>query len=213
MFLIRILIFVVLFSLMSIFIKQCKNIIMKKKIYFFDNFKFNIRRIYRIVNVKKCSEFVWKDLIKYYKESGLNFGQFDIDKRIEIGFEVYDSFVKLNYTITNDKLIFSAIILNDFDEDKTNDIMVLASHFNGLLNFGVVKVSLKYNYVEFIHSGDLITYMLYPGEICSDISTHFSLTKDCLWSFKTLIETGDDPVFVFSELLKYKEEENNQHLK
>jgi Skp family chaperone for outer membrane proteins len=93
--------------------------------------------------------------------------------------------------------------------EATNDILVLASHFNGLLNFGSVKVSVKYNYVEFVYSRDLLTYSLYPGEINSDTDAHFDLTKDVFWSFNNMIETGEDPVFIFSELLRKKEEEKN----
>jgi hypothetical protein len=77
------------------------------------------------------------------------------------------------------------------------------------LNFGTVKVSAKYNYVEFVFSRDLLTYSLYPGEINSDTDTHFELSKDIFWSFNNMIETGEDPVFVFSELLRKKEDEKN----
>ena len=48
--------------------------------------------------------------------------------------------------------------------------------------------------------------MLFSGEIDTDITTHYNLTKDCVWAFLNLLETGDDPVFVFSEVLKRKEE-------
>jgi hypothetical protein len=98
--------------------------------------------------------------------------------------------------------------LRSFDEEKTNDILVLASHFNSLLNFGVVKVSVKYNIVEYRYSGDLLAYMLYNGEIDNDHITHYNLTKDCAWAFYRLLESGDDPVFVFSELLQRKEDQD-----
>ena len=172
--------------------------------------KFVFRRIYRTLNVKKSSDYVWKELIKFHKISGWNFGQFDVDKHIECSFKVDESnIVNFNYAISNEKLNFRATILQYFDEERTNDILVLASHFNGLLNFGAVKVSLKYNYVEFIYTRDLLIYSLYPGEINSDTETHFDLTSDCFWTFTNLIETGDDPVFVFSELLRKKEEEKS----
>ena len=107
-----------------------------------------------------------------------------------------------------DKLEFQSLILNSFDEDRTTDILVLASHFNGLLNFGKVSVSTKYNCVELIHSGDLVTYMLFPGEIHSDLRVHYDITLDCFWAFSNLIETDDDPVFVISELLRRKDNDN-----
>lgn len=50
--------------------------------------------------------------------------------------------------------------------------------------------------------------MLYPGEIDSDLCSHYDLTKDCVWSFHRLLESGEDPVFVFSELLQRNEEKN-----
>ncbi len=180
------------------FIKELKKVPIKTK--------FLIKRIYRLINFRRCSHYVWKDLIKFHKASGWKFGQFEADKLIECTFEIEEnSFLNFNYLVNNHSLIFRSIILQNFEEERTNDIMVLASHFNALLNFGVVKVSVKYNYVEFIYTRDLLTYSLFSGEIRSDTDTHFAITKDCLWSFTKLIETGDDPVFVFSELMRRKE--------
>lgn len=205
---VRFLLFVVLWSSGILFIPPFKNFIMRKTRLIFNQIKFSIRRIYRVLNVKKSTDIVWKELIKFHKSSGWNFGQFDNDKHIECGFKVDDTnYVNFNYVVSSGNLTFRAIILQSFNEEITNDILVLASHFNGLLGFGVVKVSVKYNCVEYLYSGDLLTYSLFPGEINSDTDTHFNLTKDCFWSFTNLIETGDDPVFVFSELLKRKKEE------
>ena len=205
---IRFLIFVCLLSLGTVSLTPIKIFIMRKTRSVFNKIKFSSQRIYRILNVKKSTDFVWKELIKFHKNSGWNFGQFENDKRIECGFKVDDTnYVNFNYIVSSSALTFRATILPRFDEEITTDILVLASHFNGLLSFGVVKVSVKYNYVEFIYSRDLLTYSLFPGEIDSDADTHYNLTKDCFWSFTKLIETGDDPVFVFSELLRRKEEE------
>ena len=205
---IRILLFIVLWSFGMVCLTPFKNFIMRKMKSIFSTIKFSSQRIYRIFNVKKSNDIVWRELIQYHKNGGWNYGQFDNDKHIECGFKVDDThYVDFNYIVSSENLTFKATILQRFDEEITNDILVLASLFNGLLGFGVVKVSVKYNYVEFVYSRDLLTYSLFPGEINSDTSTHFNLTKDCFWSFTNLIETGDDPVFVFSELLKRKEEE------
>ena len=94
------------------------------------------------------------------------------------GFKVDDTnCVDFNYAVSSGKLLFRATILQRFDEEITNDVLVLASHFNGLLNFGTVKVSVKYNYVEFVYSRDLLTYSLFPGEINTDTDIHFNLTQ------------------------------------
>ena len=168
--------------------------------------KFTFKRMYRSLNAKNASCYVWNDLIKFHKSSGWNFGQFDKEKYIECGFKVDDTnHVDFNYAVRSGRLTFRSTILKRFDEEITNDILVLASHFNALLNCGVVKVSVKYNHVEFIYARDVLTYSLFPGEIESDADTHYKLTKDCLWSFTNLIESGEDPVFVFSEFLRRKD--------
>lgn len=177
----------------------------------FNKIKYTFKRFYRILNVKKRSEFVWKDLIKYNQKKGWSFGQYETEKRIENSFSVDENNVlNFNYTVKEEKLAFTSIILSEFDEDKSNDLLLLAAHFNSLLSFGVVIVSTKYNYVGYTHSGDLISYMLFDGEIDEDLIRHFNITKDVFWSFKTLLETGDDPVFVFSELLRRNEEKNKE---
>lgn len=172
--------------------------------------KFTFQKVYRVLNVKKSSDFVWKELIYHHKKSNWKFGQFDKDKRIECCFTDDDNnAIDFYYNVTSNRLYFTGVILSSFDEERTNDILVLASHFNGLLSFGVVKVNLKNNYVEMEYYGDILNYSIFPGEIDSDMTTHYNLVKDCFWSYKNLLETGDDPVFVFSELMRRREEKNN----
>jgi hypothetical protein len=69
------------------------------------------------------------------------------EKRIENTFNVDENNLTFNYTVTSNKLEYSAVLLKASMRERTNDILVLASHFNGLLNFGLVKVNIKYNYV------------------------------------------------------------------
>ena len=168
-----------------------------------------IRKIYRVLNVKKRSKIVWEELIKMHKNENWHFGQFDNEKYIVTTFNLKDEKEqKFRYEVTQNSLKYHTFILDSIDEHKTTDIMVLASHLNSLLNFGKVSVNTKYNCVEFVHSGDLVTYMLFPGEIRSDLRVHYDITLDCFWAFSNLIETDDDPVFVISELLKRKDEED-----
>lgn len=212
MIIVKLIVGILFWSFVIAFYNRIKSSFMKTMRSFFRKIKFIFQRIYRLLNVKNASHYVWIDLIKFHKSSGWNFGQFDNDTHIECGFKVNDTnYVDFNYAVSSGMLTFRSIILQRFDEEITNDILVLASHFNGLLRFGVVKVSVKCNYVEFIYSRDLLTYSLFPGEIDSDTDTHYKLTEDCLWSFTNLIETGDDPVFVFSEFLRRKEEEGKNN--
>lgn len=193
------------------FLPPLINFIMRKIRVTYRKIKFTFQRIYRLLDVKNAPQYVWVELIQLHKNAGRNFGQFEKDKMIKMSFEVYETNrIDFNYSLNSGNLIYRATILESFDEEITNDILVLASHFNGLLNFGVVKVSVKYNYVELVYSRDVLTYSLFPGEIDSDTDIHYGLAKDCFWSFTNLIETGEDPVFVFSELLRRKEEENKE---
>lgn len=211
MIIVKIIVFVFFWMIFPKFIGQIKiSGIMKKMRFRLGKIKNVFRRIYRLLNVNKSEHYAWIELLKYHKNSGWRFGQFDNDKHIECGFKMDDTnCVDFNYSVSLGRLTFRSTILHRFDEEITNDVLVLASHFNGLLNFGTVKVSVKYNYVEFIYSRDLLTYSLFPGEISSDTDIHFELTKDCFWSFTNLIETGDDPVFVFSELMRRNSKEDD----
>lgn len=160
-------------------------------------------RIYRLFKVKHRSTIVWQELIKLHKKENWNFGQYDNEKYLLTSFADENNLVlKFQYGITDTKLVFRAIILNDFNEESTTDIMLLASHLNSLLTFGIVSVDINNNFVEFVYSGDLLVYLLYPGEIHTDIDTHFRATTDCYWAFAHLIDSGDDPVFVIAEFLK-----------
>ena len=206
MIIVKIIVFVFFWTFFTKYYSGIKSSFMQTMKSYFRKIKYTFQRIYRLLNLKKASHYVWIELLKFHKSSGWNFGQFDNDKHIECGFKIdAANYVDFNYAVSFDSLIFRSTILQRFDEEITNDILVLASHFNGLLSFGVVKVSVKYNYVEFVYSRDLLTYSLFPSEIDSDTDSHYKLTEDCFWSFTNLIESGDDPVFVFSEFLRRKE--------
>jgi len=210
MVIVKIILFVFIFRCFPIFFSQFKRFNMKSIRIIFQKIKGFFKKIYRVLNEKKSSDVVWKELVALHKTSGWNYGQFDKENRIECSFKVDEiNSIDFNYVVSYDKLIFRAIILTSFDEDRTNDVLVLASHFNGLMRFGVVKVNIEYNYVEYVYYGDLFMYSIFPGEIDSDMSTHFNYTKDCFWSFTNLIETGDDPVFVFSELMRRNNKEDD----
>lgn len=212
MIIVRILILIVLISYSHQINSFLKNNIMKWIAYLFTKIKNTGIRFYRILNIKKRSEFVWNDLLKFNQNTGWSFGQFESEKRIENTFAVDDdNSLDFHYIVTEDELEFKAIILKSFDVERTNDILVLAAHFNSLLTLGIVRVNTKYNFIEYTYYGDLINYMLFWGEIESNQVTHFNLTQDIFWSYNNMLELGDDPVFVFSELLRRKKEEKDKN--
>ena len=171
-----------------------------------------ITRIYRVVNVKNQSEIVWQELVKLHKKEGWHFGQYDKEKFIETTFFFEDANIhrKFRYEVTQRKLIFKTELVPDFNVESTHDVMILASHFNSLLNFGVVRVDTTNRQVHYEYSNDLWLYFLYPGEILNEITRHYQITLDCFWAFTQLMESNDDPVFIIAELLKRQEEENKE---
>jgi len=200
--LVRFIIWILVFSVFYYLYDNRKVIMNPVKIFFIKN-KIIFQRVYRLLSASRSANFVWQELIKYFKTSGLRFGQYNLDKQIACSFLLHDNqTVDFDYTVKNGSLTFRAIVLASFDEDLTNDLFVLASHFNGLLNFGVVRVSSTNNFISYVHMKDLLIYSLFPGEINSDMKNHLELTSDITWAFNHLIETGDDPVFVFSEFLR-----------
>jgi hypothetical protein len=202
---------IVILSVVFLLLKAISEKINPYFKHFFTKCKYFVRRIYRLIKVRKRAEFVWHDLIDFSRNNGWHFGQFEKDKRIETSFQDEDGQVlKFNYRVTQNNIIFESIILPSFNEDLTTDVMILASHLNTLISFGKVRVNVKYNYVEFVFIGDLIPYMLYSGNIANDILTHHDITKDCVWAFLQLVETGDDPVFIISAFLRRKEISENE---
>jgi hypothetical protein len=172
--------------------------------------KSSISRIYVILNASKSDTIVWKKLEQMHKKSGWKFKRYEDEKTICRYFYIDDSDrLDFAYTIKEEKLLFRAMVLPSFDEEITNAILVLASHFNGLLSFGIVKVNVKDNCVEMRYSRDLLAYALSTENLEVDIFLHCSLAQDCRWAFTTMIETGENPVFVFSDFLEEKKRRTN----
>ena len=198
----KVMIFALIINLFSSFKKES----LMKIVNMFRYIPVYSQRVYRLIRVNHRSDIVWKELIKLHKKENWHFGQYDNENYIRTTFaDDNNNDLNFHYQVTNDKLVYRAVIAGDFNEDNTNDIMLLSSHLNSLLTFGMVRVNIKDNYVEFVYQGDLLVYMLYPGEIHTDIDRHFRITSDCSWAFTHLLKSGDEPVFVIAELLKRNE--------
>jgi hypothetical protein len=204
MFALKVMILTVIFTKFNMIKKSFMEII-----NWFRKFPVFLKRIFKLLKVNHRSAIVWQELIKLHKKENWNFGLYENEKYVRTTFtDENNNDLSFHYQVTEDKLVLRSFIASDFNEDNTNDIMLLSSHFNSLLTFGMVRVNINNNYVEFIYQGDILTYMLYPGEIHRDIDTHFRITEDCYWAFAHMAKSGDEPVFVIAELLKRKEQES-----
>ena len=86
-----------------------------------------LKQVYRLFLAKKRSQIVWKELIKLHKEMGWQYGQYDKEKLIDTFLTLDEgSRLRFNFFISDENLIFISLILIEFDEDATNDIMALS---------------------------------------------------------------------------------------
>ena len=201
----KVMIFALIINLFSSFKKES----IMKIVNMFKYIPVYLQRVYRLFRVNHRSDIVWKELIKLHKKENWHFGQYDNDRYIRTTFsDENKNEMEFHYQLTDDRLLSRAVVASGFNEDETESVMLLASHLNNLLTIGMVRVNIEYNYVEFIYSSDLLRHMLYPGEIHTDIDRHFRITADCYWAFSHLLNSGDEPVFVISELLKRNEKRN-----
>jgi len=168
----------------------------------FRNSTFALKRIYRLFRLKNKHEIVWKDLIKLHKQSGWHFTHHENDKVIVTSIHDNDTTLEIYFMIEGEKLLFFTYLLPEFDIERTNDVMILSSHLNSLMRDGVVCVNLHHNDLRYTHTGDLLRYLLYPEEIYQDLTMHFILAKEGFISFKSMLNTGDDPVFIVADLMK-----------
>jgi len=96
----------------------------------------------------------------------LKFWHYDTDRYVVCSYKIDEfQFIDFNYYIKDGCLNLRSILLPCFEEDRTQDVLILASHFNSLLNYGVVRVSIRNNTISLTISKDLLIYSLYSDEI------------------------------------------------
>ncbi len=202
----QIIFFIAFWSFLLVAIQFLKTIMYPMILKIFKSIKFKFILVFRSITIKKSAKYVWKELLKHHKNGDWRYGQYD--NYIECNFIVDDkNTLRFFYEVENTGLTFRSLILVDFDEEIATQLLILASHFNNLLSFGSVKVNLKHHYVEFSYTRDLLVYSLYPSTINNDTLSHFNTTKNIFWAFNELISSGDEPVFIFSELLRRIDDE------
>lgn len=202
----KIVVFILFWYLLPAIVKFFKAKIYPMILKTLELIKFKFTLLYRSITIKKSAKYVWKELLKHHKNGEWRHGQYD--NYVECNFNVDDNnTLRFIYEVEDKGLTFRSFILVDFDDEISTQLMILASHFNNLLSFGVVQVNLKYHYVEFSYTRDLFVYSFFPGTIENDTLRHFNLTKNIFWAFNELLSSGEEPVFIFSELLRRMEVE------
>ena len=166
-------------------------------------FKF-LRKIYRIaISKKHFEDIVWRDLKKLHKDSDWNHGIFESDKHIEAEFEIGENIGATYYYMVYDGFYHCRVkILNNIPIDIASELFILASHFNNLLNTGVVVVNVQSGYVEYHIKNDYIVNVIYPAELHSQLVRHYSTSKDIYWAFNKLVNENEEPSLIIADLMR-----------
>ncbi len=180
-----------------------KNKLLKIKRYFS-----KIRRVSKLSNKEK---YVWNDLIHLLDELQLNYSRNDAEKTIylSMSFNEETTVVSFRISLYGRSLTVGALIIDTIDAEKTNDMLVLASHMNAMLPVGNVLVNASKGYVEYFLEMDICRLLLYPDEIYEGIHIHYIFTKDyILPTFQKMQNSWEDPIFVFSEFMEKYQNKN-----
>jgi hypothetical protein len=102
-------------------------------------------------------------------------------------------------------------ILENYPVELTTQLFILASHFNNLLNSGVVVVNVDKRSIEYHLKTDILIPTMYSGEIHEIIIRHFNISKDIFWAFNELIYKNEEPALIIADLLRSKNEDKAQN--
>ena len=180
-----------------------KNKLLKIKRYF--------SKIRRVSKLSKKEKYVWNDLIHLLDELQLNYSRNDAEKTIylSMSFNEETTVVSFRISLYGRSLTAGALIIDTIDAEKTNDMLVLASHMNAMLPVGNVLVNASKGYVEYFLEMDICRLLLYPDEIYEGIHIHYIFTKDhILPTFQKMQNSWEDPIFVFSEFMEKYQNKN-----
>ena len=179
------------------------------------NIKHTCSRFFRLNNLKNTQKILWSDLKKYFEhasKAGANYkyGIFESEKYIT----TYYTIDKANNTrqyrylleSENYRLVSLVFISEGYDEAKTTDVFILASHLNNILGEGIVRVNLDICTILFEHRINELVPFLFPGEIHTQVVRHYNHSLDIIWAFDQLLLHNQDPVFIAAELLKRNDE-------
>ena len=169
------------------------------------------QRLLRVFKIKTRNVVVWNDLLSVFRNSQYRYAVQEREEVVAAYFSIDDDTqYHFLYGIADDALHMRVEILNGFDIELTGEMMILAGHFNNRILPGFVEVNAEDGTVTFLFREPLMQYLFLVRRIDDDIIRHYIIARDVLWAFKELQQTREDPVFVFSELVRKRQAEDNQ---
>jgi hypothetical protein len=103
-------------------------------------------------------------------------------------------------------------VLEDFPEELTTDVFVLATHFNNLLNHGVVTVNVDDRFVAYHIKQHQLISLLHSAEMLQQMNLHQDTAFDIFKAFQRLVCEQEAPAIIIADLLKQhqKGEQRNE---
>jgi len=179
------------------------------------NIKHTFSRLFRLNNLRNTQKTLWSDLKKYFEhanKTGANYqyGIFESEKYITTHYSIDKANNTRQYRyvleLENYRLVSLVFISEGYDEAKTTDVFILASHLNNILREGIVRVNPDICTILFEHRINELVPFLFPGEIHTQVVRHYNHSLDIIWAFDQLLLHNQDPVFIAAELLKRNDE-------
>lgn len=171
-----------------------------------------LRRIYRLsVSFKEHEDLVWNDLKNLIEKADWRAGVFEKEKYIELIFDIGDDTpARYFYYISAGQYHCRVKVAMDYPPEQAEAVFILASHFNNLLNHGMVCVNAESGYVEYMLSCHILIPLLYPNELHSYLLLHYNTSKNVYWAFQKLINENEAPAIIIADLIKKNEEEKKE---
>jgi hypothetical protein len=174
--------------------------------------KYYLQRCYRLtLSYQKQEEVVWEALKELHADAGWKHGIYEKEKYVETAFEISEGKGGLFYYMIYDRCFHCRVqILEDYPVELTTDLFILASHFNNVLNSGVVIVNPNSQYVEYHQKRELVMTLLYTDQICSQMDRHFLTSKEIYLAFQRLVTEQEEPAIIIADLLKELDAKNDE---
>ncbi len=171
-----------------------------------------LRRIYRLsVSFKEHEDLVWNDLKNLIEKADWRAGVFEKEKYIELPFEIGENMGgHYAYFVHDNQFSCRVKVATDYPPEQAEAVFILASHFNNLLNHGMVYVNPESGYVSYVLNTNILIPLLYPGELHSNLLLHYNTSKNVFWAFQKLINENEAPAIIIADLLKKNEEEKKE---
>jgi hypothetical protein len=171
-----------------------------------------LQRIYRAsLSPKKQEELVWGDLKKLHLKAEWRHGVYEQEKYIETRFEVFDGQIeKFAYFIYDSSFFCRYQLAENYPEDLTPDVFLLASHFNNVLNNGVVVVNANDKFVEHRMKNNILVPLLQTEEMYNQIMTHYNISRDVQAAFQRLVEENEAPAIIIADLMREYDKDSQE---